>query len=104
MANKEIIIVYQDCFTCGSKNWGEKTLEAIAEAGVSYRKVSFASIEGQTHAMKAIENGIKSYPFVTDGKTYAKDVQSVLQAESTRKNAKKTKRTTKKTKKEAKES
>lgn len=101
--SKEIVIVYQDCFTCGSKqNWGEKTIEAITKAGVSYRKVSFASVEGQSHCMNAIKNGIVTFPFVTDGKIYAKDVESVLQAESTRQTAKKTARKTRKTKKGAK--
>ena len=102
--SKEIIIVYQDCFTCGSKqNWGEKTIEAIVNAGASYRKVSFASVEGQSHCMNAIKNGIVTFPFVTDGKTYAKDVESVLQAESARQAVKKTTRKTKKTKKGAKD-
>lgn len=101
--NKEIVIVYQDCFTCGAKqNWGEKTLEKIAKAGVAYRKVSFASIEGQSHCMKAIANGIKSFPFVTDGENYAFDVESLLQAESEPKTAKKRTRRSKKTKKELK--
>lgn len=104
MANKEILIVYQDCFTCGSKTWGEKTLEAIAKSGNYYRKVSFASVEGQAHCMKAIKNGIRTFPFVTDGRKYAKDVESLLQAESEPQTTKKTKRTTKKTKKQAKES
>ena len=54
--------------------------------------------------MKAIKNGIKTFPFVTDGKKYAKDVESLLQAESEPQMTKKTKRTTKKTKKQAKES
>lgn len=94
--NNEIIIVYQDCFTCGAKkNWGEQTLRKIATAGAAYRKVSFASIEGQSHCMNAIRNGITTFPFVTDGKTYAKDVESVLQAQSKRQTARKTRKTKK---------
>lgn len=102
--NKEILIVYQDCFTCGSKrNWGEKTLTAIANAGVPYRKVSFASAEGQAHCMKAIKSGITTFPFVTDGKTYATDIKSLLEAESQPQTANKKTRKTKKSKKEQKD-
>lgn len=98
MDNKEIIVVYQDCFMCGSKKeWGEKTIASIVKSGANFRKVSFASVEGQAHCAKAIENGITTFPFVTDGKTYAKDVETLIQAESepqaTKKPAKKTKKT-----------
>lgn len=98
---KEIIIVYQDCATCGArKNWGEKTIEAITKSGASYRKVSFASVEGQSHCANAIAQGITSFPFVTDGKKYGKNIEDVLQAES---KPKKRKKTTRKTTKKAKE-
>lgn len=77
---KELLIVYQDCFMCGSsKAWGEKTIEHITSKGVPYRKVSFASMEGQEHALKAIKAGIKSYPFVTDGEKYAKNVDDLFE-------------------------
>lgn len=79
----EIIIVYQDCFMCGaSKKWGDATIEHLTKMGIPYRKLSFASQEGQFHAMKAIEAGIRSYPFVTDGTHYAKDVKSLTEAQS----------------------
>lgn len=98
--NREIVVVYQDCFTCGAKkNWGERTIKAIAESGASYRKVSFASVEGQSHCMNAIKNGIATFPFVTDGKLYARNIEDLLQAESKPQTAKKTARKTKKTKK-----
>lgn len=97
---KEIIIVYQDCFLCGShQNWGEKTIANIMKAGVQYRKLSFASAEGQAHCAKAISMGLKRLPFVTDGKTYAYDVATLLEAESEAQTVKKTsKKTTKKQK------
>lgn len=91
--NKEIMIVYQDCFTCGSKQkWGEKTINAIIKAGIPYRKVSFACAEGQAHCMKAIQNGITSFPFVTDGSRYAKDIDSLLNAKKSEKRTRKTKK------------
>lgn len=101
MDNKEIVIVYQDCFMCGSKKpWGEKTIEGITKSGASYRKVSFASVEGQAHCAKAVLAGITSLPFITDGKTYASDIETLLQAESKPQTAKKTAKKTKKMKKE----
>lgn len=100
----EILIIYQDCPMCGSrKAWGEKTIEAINKAGKSVRKVSCFSMEGQSHALNAIAQGITTFPFVTDGKTYAKDVESVLEAKSEAHTSKKSQRKTKKSKKQAKE-
>lgn len=65
---------------CGSnKAWGERTIKHMETKGIAYRKVSFASMEGQSHAMKAIQAGIKSYPFVTDGENYAKNIDDLLE-------------------------
>lgn len=84
--SKEIIIVYQDCFMCGSReNWSEKAKHVADEAekaGIPYRKLSFATCEGQDHCAKAIENGVKTMPFYTDGKIYASDIETLIQAES----------------------
>lgn len=100
----EVVIVYQDCYLCGAKKeWGEKTIKHLTDKGVPYRKVSFASVEGQAHCAKAVLNGITTMPFVTDGKIYAKDVETLLQAESEPKTAKKKAKTVKKTKKGAKD-
>lgn len=80
---KEIIIVYQDCPTCGArKEWGEKTIKEALNAKAFVRKVSFVTREGEQLIAKAVENGITRLPFVTDGKTFAYDVKSVLEAES----------------------
>lgn len=90
--NKELIIVFQDCFMCGSpENWSESAkhaAEAAKKAGVPYRKLSFATIEGREHCAKAIESGVGVMPFFTDGKTYASDIETVLDAMSEPKVAK----------------
>ena len=104
---KEIMIVYQDCPTCGArKAWGEETIKAALNAKAFVRKVSFVTREGEQLIAKAVENGITRLPFVTDGKTYAYDVKSLLEAESCAsageadgKNEKKETKTTRKIKK-----
>ena len=84
--SKEIIIVYQDCFMCGSREtWSEKAKHVADEAekaGIPYRKLSFATCEGQDHCAKAIENGVKTMPFYTDGKIYTSNIETLIQAES----------------------
>ena len=87
---KEFIIVYQDCPTCGArKEWGEKTIAAALNAHAIIRKVSFVTREGEALALKAIVNGITRYPFVTDGKTFAYDIKTLIEAESEPQTAKK---------------
>lgn len=93
----EVVIVYQDCPTCGArKAWGERTIKAITESGLPYRKVSFASIEGQAHAAAAIAQGVVKYPFVTDGTRYAQNVEGLFA--KPQKAKRKTKKSTKKAK------
>lgn len=101
--SKEIVIVYQDCFMCGSReNWSakaKKAAEQLEKAGATFRKLSFASIEGQQHCAKAIEAGVGAMPFYTDGKIYASDLEMLLEAESQPQTAKiKVTKRTKKTK------
>ena len=76
----EIIVVYQDCVLCGDR--GKKIKDIATKAGYRIRKLSFASIEGQEHCLKAIENGVKTMPFYTDGKIYASTLETLLEAES----------------------
>ena len=76
----EIIVVYQDCVLCGDR--GKKIKEIATKAGVKIRKLSFACVEGQEHCMKAIEAGVKTMPFYTDGKIYAPTLETLLEAES----------------------
>ena len=97
---KEIMIVYQDCPTCGArKEWGEKTIQTALNAKAQVRKVSFVTREGERLIAKAVENGITRLPFVTDGKTFAYDVKSLIEAESEPQTSEKKPKTTKKTKK-----
>lgn len=97
---KEIMIVYQDCPTCGArKEWGEETIKTALNAKAFVRKVSFVTREGEKLIAKAVENGITRLPFVTDGITFAYDVKSVLEAESKPQTDEKKAKTSKKTKK-----
>ena len=90
---KEIIVIYQDCFACGGpENWNELAKQTFAECekhGITPRKVSCFSQEGQSHALAAIRAGVKTTPFFTDGKSYASNVKDLLEAESEPQTAKK---------------
>lgn len=103
---KEIIVIYQDCFACGGpENWNELAKQTFAECekhGITPRKVSCFSQEGQSHALAAIQAGVKSTPFFTDGKTYASNVKDLLEAESQPQTAKKITKKSKKVTKGAK--
>lgn len=104
--SKEILVIYQDCFMCGApENWSELAKQTFAEcekAGIKPRKVSCFSQEGQSHALAAIQAGVKSTPFFTDGEKYASNIKDLIEAESQPQKAKKTAKKTKKAVKEAK--
>lgn len=76
---KTITAVYQDCFLCGgNKEKGEKMLAAIAKKGYEFRKLSFATTEGNEYCLKAAEAGIQKMPFFTDGKKIAKTYEELI--------------------------
>lgn len=104
--SKEILVIYQDCFMCGApENWSELAKQTFAEcekAGIRPRKVSCFSQEGQSHALAAIQAGVKTTPFFTDGTKYASNIKDLLEAESQPQTAKKTAKKSKKAVKEAK--
>lgn len=102
---KQLIIVYQDCPVCGNrKEWGEQTIGAAKNAKAHLRKVSFVTHEGEKLIAEAVQNGITRLPFVTDGKIFAYDAKSVLEAKSDAKSGKKqAKKSARKTKKVSKD-
>lgn len=102
--SKTIIAIYQDCFLCGSKKEkGEKMLEELSAAGANFRKLSFATLEGREHCLKAIENGVTKMPFFTDGEIYAADYHDLIKAKTIKVKAKTTAKKTRKSKKEPKD-
>lgn len=77
----EIIAVYQDCFLCGSTSEkDQKMLETIAKKGAEFRKLSFATMEGQELCAKALENGVRGFPFFTDGVNFSQNYEEILNA------------------------
>lgn len=92
--SKEILLVYQDCPMCGSrKEWGEKQTEVANKYGFSIRNVSFVSREATDAKLmwKAVKQGIRNYPFFTDGVKFSKDLSDFVEkpAENAKKSSKK---------------
>ena len=76
-----IIAVYQDCFLCGSTSAkDQKMLAEIAKKGAEFRKLSFATSEGQQLCAKAIEKGVCHFPFFTDGVNFSQNYEDILNA------------------------
>lgn len=74
--SKEIKVVYQDCVLCGMR--GRAKIAEYAEKGISIRKVGFTTEEGRDLCLKAIESGIGSMPFYTDGKIFSAEMSTFL--------------------------
>lgn len=74
---KEILCVYQDCHLCGSK--GQTVKDIASAAGLSIRKVSFASEEGKELIHQALfEHNVKQMPFYTDGQHFAATLTDLI--------------------------
>lgn len=88
--NKELVVVYQDCPTCGNrKKWGEKTIEAAKQSGLDIRFVSFAIEEGQKLCKEAIYAGVGKLPFITDGIKFSDNIEDFVKVAKKKKAAKK---------------
>lgn len=73
---KRVMLIYQDCPTCGNrKEWGELQLKIAEDADIEVEKVPFVSPKAKGLAMKAVKAGIPSYPFFTDGNKFSKNVE-----------------------------
>lgn len=95
--NKKLVVVYQDCPTCGNrKEWGEKTIAVAKQSGLDIRYVSFATMEGQKLCKEAVYAGIGKLPFITNGVKFSDNIADFIEA----KKADKPKKRTRKTKKE----
>lgn len=76
---KELLLIYQDCPLCGArKGWGEEQTKLADTHGFTIRKVSFVAKEAKGLPSKALEAGIDSLPFFTDGKKFAKSVEEFV--------------------------
>jgi len=94
--------IYQDCPLCGArKNWGEAQVKSANDHGIKYKKISFAHPKAYGMAKKALEHGIASYPFFTDGERFSKDIADFAVKEEPTEAKTKKKKTTRKKKKEA---
>lgn len=69
---KKISIVYQDCPMCGTRyNWGLKQLNLAHTNGMELVKVPFYTDKGREYCAEAVQRGIGSFPFFTDGEKYS---------------------------------
>lgn len=88
--SKELVVVYQDCPTCGNrKKWGEKTIEVAKNSGLDIRFISFATEEGQRLCKEAIYAGVGKLPFITNGSKFSDNIEDFVKVEKKKKVAKK---------------
>lgn len=71
----KVYLVYQDCPMCGAREgWGERQTEFATKNGYEVVKLGFYTDLAESFATKAIEAGIKGFPYFTDGKIFAKNL------------------------------
>ena len=99
--NNKLVVVYQDCPTCGNrKEWGERTIAVARQSGLDIQYVSFATVEGQKLCKLAIYAGVGKLPFITNGKKFSDNIADFIEVEKADESQKTKKKRTRKTKKE----
>lgn len=77
---REIKIVYQDCPMCGARyNWGLKQTEVAARNNITLIKTPFYKPGVGKLIQKAIENGVGTMPFFTDGEKFSTDLEDFIE-------------------------
>lgn len=96
---KELTCIFQDCLDCGDLAiwYALNTLQA-KKHNVAVKPVHYQAIDAYGEMKKARKQGVKSYPFFTDGEKYAKNIEEFFKKEEVV-----VKKPTRKTKKEAKD-
>lgn len=86
---KKLSLVYQDCPMCGArKGWGEEQTQIADTHGFEIVKVSFVTEKGREYCAEALQKGIKTFPFFTDGEKYGKSVEDFIEIEPKEKKVK----------------
>lgn len=89
---KEVKFIYQDCAMCGArKGWGEQQHQIAHKHGLKIVKTPFFTPGAEGLMWKAVESGIKSYPFYTDGVKFSKNIEDFVEKPKKKRNTRKKK-------------
>lgn len=86
---KKIMVVYQDCYLCGSRR---KTIppkiKRLVDLGYEVLLMGFTNPAAKPFIAKAVELGIGSMPFYTDGEHFASTINEMIDLISPKKSRK----------------
>lgn len=87
MARKQIMLIYQDCPMCGSRQaWGETQTKIANDHGFEIIKTPFYRTGVKDLIMDALQHGIKKMPFFTDGKKFSYSLEDFVKKPDTKRN------------------
>ena len=88
--NKELMLVYQDCPMCGSREkWGMKQVKVANAHGFVIVKKPFYQTGVKGLIMEAVKSGTTRLPFFTDGKKFGYSVEDFIPKKKTARRRKK---------------
>lgn len=74
-----ILLIYQDCYDCGSsKDWHEKVQEAAAGAGVLIKYTPYNTPGAKEIILEAHQKGIE-VPFLSNGKKHSRQLEDLIE-------------------------
>lgn len=80
-----ILLVFQDCYDCGaSKKWYEAISDKARKSNIKLQPLPHGTSFAKHIILKANEKGI-GVPFLTDGKTFSRDIKAFLKSPEKRK-------------------
>lgn len=89
---KEVKYIYQDCAMCGSRaGWAKQQYQIAHRYGLTIKKTPFFTPGADGLMWKAVESGIKSYPFYTDGVKFSKNIEDFVEKPKTKRKYRKKK-------------
>lgn len=79
MSKPLILLIYQDCYDCGSsKAWHEKIQESAADLGVLIKYTPHNTPGAKELILEAHKKGV-NVPFVSDGKRHSRKLEDLVE-------------------------
>lgn len=77
--SKEVLLIFQDCPYCEPrKKWGERQMQLAKEHNIVVRETKYNFPGAKGLIQKALNYGLSTMPFFTDGKMFSYDLSSFI--------------------------
>lgn len=77
--SKEVLLIFQDCPYCKPREeWGKRQMQLAKDHNIVVRETKYNFPGAKGLIQKALNHGLSTMPFYTDGKMFSYDLSSFI--------------------------